>query len=412
MNKKTFCILPWVHVYTAPTGEALPCCVADPAYLIGNSNSMSIEELVNAPAMKKLRIDMLKGVENPLCSRCYHHERLTGSSPRDNAKATLESYFDNSKINYDDKVSELIANTDADGTLHDFKMYYFDIRFNNICNFKCRTCNADFSSQWEHEDIKENIIQDRRISKNNSNALIDDIKKHVPYFGHVYFAGGEPLITEEHYLILEEMIRQKKTDITIRYSTNISNLKFKNKDLMSLWKHFDNIDIYASIDHYGKKAEYIRHGTDWSVVENNFKVLKAAPNINLQINTVVSVFNILSLNEFYEYLYKTNLYTPTDNTNTIFPMITPPEFSGLILPREYKEQAIEEISKLAGTMHVRNYPESAIKGVIELLRWIYSENTWDQYKETFKLEVNRIDRIRGEDFEKTFPELAGLLDYE
>ena len=77
-----------------------------------------------------------------------------------------------------------------------------------------------------------------------------------------------------------------------------------------------------------------------------------------------------------------------------------------------EKQAIEEISKLAGTMHVRNYPESAIKGVIELLRWIYSENTWDQYKETFKLEVNRIDRIRGEDFEKTFPELAGLLDYE
>ena len=400
--------MPWVHVYTAPTGEALPCCVADPAYPIGNSNSTSIGELINSPAMKQLRIDMLDGIENPLCSRCYHHERLTGSSPRDNAKKTLASYFED----YDHTVSELLSNTGPDGTLHDFKMYYFDIRFNNICNFKCRTCNADFSSQWEQEDIKENIIQDRRISKNNSSSLIDDIIKHVPYFGHVYFAGGEPLITEEHYIILEEMIRQKKTNISVRYNTNISNLKFKDKDLLSLWSHFDNIDVYASIDHYGKKAEYIRHGTDWSVVENNFKILKTTPNVSMQINTVVSVFNILSLNEFYEYLYNNDLYNSSSKINTLFPLITPPEFSGLILPKKYKEQAIENIVKLAGKMHVRGYRESARKNVISLLSWIYSENTWDQYKETFKLEVNRIDRLRGEDFEKTFPELAGLLDYE
>ena len=412
MNNKTFCILPWVHVYTAPTGDALPCCVADPAYSIGNSNNQSIEQLVNSTAMKQLRVDMLNDVENPLCARCYHHERITGSSPRHSAEKLMHDYFKESGISYDERVTELIGNTSIDGTLNDFKMYYFDIRFNNICNFKCRTCNADFSSQWEQEDIKENIIQDRRISKNNSKSLVEEILHHVPYFGHVYFAGGEPLITEEHYIILEEMIRQKKTDISIRYSTNISNLKFKDKELLSLWRHFDKVNVFASIDHYGKKAEYIRHGTDWSVVENNFKILKSEPNIQMQINTVVSVFNLLSLNEFYDYLYTNDLYRPTDAGNTLFPLITPPEFSGLILPKKYKERAISNIIDLVGKMHVRGYNETARRSVTSLLSWIYSENTWDQYNETFKLEVNRIDRLRGEDFEKTFPELAGLLDYE
>jgi MoaA/NifB/PqqE/SkfB family radical SAM enzyme len=412
MNKKTFCILPWVHVYTAPTGEALPCCVADPAYNIGNSNNMSIEQLVNSTAMKQLRLDMLNGTENPLCARCYHHERLTGASPRNSSEKIMELYFEGKGLDYQTKIDELINNTQPDGTLTDFKMYYFDIRFNNICNFKCRTCNADFSSQWEQEDIKENIIQDRRISKNNSNGLIQDILKHVPYFGHVYFAGGEPLITEEHYIVLEEMIRQNKTDVTIRYNTNISNLKFKNKDLLSLWKNFEKVEISASIDHYGKRAEYIRHGTKWEEIENNFKLLKSTPNLQLQINTVVSVFNILTLNEFYEYLHDNGLYGTTDQTYSLFPMITPPELSGLILPREYKEKAIDNIVKLIGKMHSIGYSNLAKSNLIALLKWIYSENTWDQYKETFKLEVNRIDRLRGEDFEKTFPELAGLLDYE
>jgi MoaA/NifB/PqqE/SkfB family radical SAM enzyme len=412
MNNKTFCILPWVHVYAAPTGSALPCCVADPTYTIGNSNNMSIDQLVNSVPMKQLRLDMLAGKENPLCNRCYHHERLTGASPRNNSERLMQEYFEKTGIDYRSKVDELIHNTQPDGTLTDFKMYYFDIRFNNICNFKCRTCNADFSSQWEQEDIKENVIQDRRISKNNSSGLIQDVLKHVPYFGHVYFAGGEPLITEEHYIVLEEMIRQNKTDVTLRYNTNISNLKFKNKDLLSLWKNFDKVEISASIDHYGKRAEYIRHGTKWKEIENNFKLLKATPNLQLQINTVVSVFNILTLHEFYEYLHDNGLYGTTDQTYSVFPLITPQEFSGLILPREYKEKAIDNIVKLIGKMHSIGYSELAKSNLIALLKWIYSENTWDQYKETFKLEVNRIDRIRGEDFEKTFPELAGLLDYE
>lgn len=403
--------MPWVHVYAAPTGDALPCCVADPAYNIGNSNNMTIEQLINSPKMKQLRNDMLNGIENPSCARCYHHERLTRSSPRQNSERLMKTYFKNSNISYDDKVDELINNTSIDGTLSDFKMYYFDIRFNNICNFKCRTCNADFSSQWEQEDIKENIIQDRRISKNNSISLIDEVLTHVPYFGHVYFAGGEPLITEEHYIVLEEMIRQKKTDVTLRYNTNISNLKFKNKDLLSLWKHFDTVDVFASIDHYGKRAEYIRHGTEWSVIENNFKTLRATPNVCMHMNTVVSIFNILSLNEFYEYLYQQGMYN-SDQVYSLFPLITPPEFSGLILPKEYKERAIDSIIKLVGKMHTRGFSMQAKLAITRLLNWINSEHNWDQYKDTFKLEVNRIDRIRGEDFEKTFPELAGLLDYE
>ena len=40
------------------------------------------------------------------------------------------------------------------GRIIKFRMRYFDIRFSNICNFKCRTCGSAFSSQWEARRLK------------------------------------------------------------------------------------------------------------------------------------------------------------------------------------------------------------------------------------------------------------------
>jgi organic radical activating enzyme len=136
---------------------------------------------------------------------------------------------------------ECMENTNDDGSLKEFKMRYFDIRFSNICNFKCRTCGGGFSSQWEQEDLKSKVTYARVFPKNDNPDFLQDIVEQVPNLKTAYFAGGEPLITEEHYILLEEMIRTKKSDhIQLRYNTNMSNLKFKNKDLLALWKHFKN----------------------------------------------------------------------------------------------------------------------------------------------------------------------------
>ena len=40
-----------------------------------------------------------------------------------------------------------------------------------------------------------------------------------------------------------------------------------------MWSHFTKkIEVYASLDHYGSRAEYMRKGTDWKQIEENFKV--------------------------------------------------------------------------------------------------------------------------------------------
>lgn len=400
-KSKTFCMSPWIHIYSSPSGEAAPCCIAESCAHggVGDTRTQSLMEVVNSPKMNKLRNDMLNNVKNSECTKCYQHEDQGLLSSRNMLNTRFRPYYE-----------EVIENTNVDGSLSDFKMRYFDIRFNNICNFKCRTCGSGFSTQWEQEDLKHNPMIAKIVPKNDNPDFLKEIFNQIDFMETAYFAGGEPLITEEHYILLEEMIRRGRTNIELRYNTNLSNLKFKNKDLLSLWKHFDKgVDIYASIDHYGERAEYIRHGTDWGVVESNFLQAQKTPYLRVHMNTVLSVFNVLTIHEFYEYLINKNLYTPNSNVYTLYKMSTPEFLTCHILPTKYKNTAINNIEKLIEFFKKSKFKAHQVKQLIDGIPWINSANTWEQHKEEFRREVKRLDTIRGENFSKTFPELAPLL---
>ena len=402
-DSKTFCMAPWVHLYSSPSGEAAPCCIAESCGHggIGNTRTQSLMEVVNSESMNNLRKDMLIGTPNSECKKCYDHEKQGVLSSRNMLNKEFMEFYD-----------DCIENTNTDGSLKQFKMHYFDVRFNNICNFKCRTCGGGFSSQWEQEDLKNNVSYARIFPKNDNPNFLQEIVDQVPNFKTAYFAGGEPLITEEHYILLEEMIRTKKSEtVRLRYNTNMSNLKFKNKDILSLWKHFKNkIDIYASIDHYGERAEYIRHGTDWVTVEENLIAAKKTPYINLQMNTVLSVFNFLTIGDFYRYLIDKNLYTPHSYIYTLYNMSTPEHYTCHILPPDLKLKGKESLEEAVNYMKSNKFKPHQIQQLQDALVWAMLYDTWDKHKYAFRSEINRVDKIRGEDFRKTFPELSLLLD--
>jgi hypothetical protein len=59
-----------------------------------------------------------------------------------------------------------------------------------------------------------------------------------------------------------------------------------------------------------------------------------------------------------------------------------------------------------------NFSKWKIALLQNALIWTTAYDMWDEQKVEFKNEINRIDNLRNEDFRKTFPELAGLLDTE
>jgi hypothetical protein len=46
----------------------------------------------------------------------------------------------------------------------------------------------------------------------------------------------------------------------------------------------------------------------------------------------------------------------------------------------------------------------------EAAEFTNAEDYWPTYKDKLKIDIYKIDKIRGQDFEKTFPEIASLLD--
>ena len=408
-KSKTFCVLPWIHLHTTPTGQAAPCCISTSCsdnIGVGNSNRDSLEDLVNSPKMKKLRVDMINGVKNEECLNCYKHEESGGGmSARTDFNNTWKTL---------PKIMDIISATGKDGEVKEFQMKYFDIRFSNICNFKCRTCGSAFSSQWEQEDIKSKEktgipFWAEIVPKGNRKAFIDEIVAQVTNFEIAYFAGGEPLIAEEHYVLLDHMIKTGNTDIELRYNSNISNFKYKKKDVFHMWKQFSKpIRIYASIDHIGDRAEYIRSGTEWDVIEKNFKRIREEKNIQVEVNTVYSIFNAITISHFYKFMIDNHYYTPESGIWTLYCMNAPEHLSVHVLPEDYKAQADQQLDLTISYMSDLGFRENQIDQIKQAKSWLNSKHTWAEQSQMFKEELCRLDALREEDFEQTFPELQHL----
>lgn len=396
-ESKTFCMFPWIHFMVTPPGDVFPCCVGvSETPMTKITPDSTFETIINSNNFKKLRKDMLSETKNSTCTHCYNTEKYTAGSWRSFGNANFNSHID-----------EVLTNTKEDGTIENFKMRYYDIRFNNICNFKCRMCGPDYSTLWVQEENNRlkpyHQIPVYNLSK--TTKLLSEFLSHVDDVEFVYFAGGEPLITEEHYIILEELIRKNKTNVKVRYNTNCSVLSFKDKNIFDLWKRFDHIDVSGSIDHIGERAEYIRTGTDWGVIESNLHKLNRTDNITLSVNTVLSLYNYTTLPLLYEYLIDLGVINDRAS-NTLICTTTPDYFSATALPKILKEQCLTNNLKLVEKMTTLN----AGYLIEPAITFTQSSDDWDAQKENFLKETLLRDGLRNDSFEKTFPELRMMLD--
>ena len=178
-----------------------------------------------------------------------------------------------------------------------------------------------------------------------------------------------------------------------------------------MWDKFKNpVFVSASIDHYGARAEYIRHGTIWEAVEDNYKHAMKHGNIKLSINTVYSVFNALTINHFYQYLIDHGMYNSRCAVNTLNCTANPAEFACHVLPKEYKDKARRALEHTKKLFIHANFSENKIQVIDQAMMWLDKDANQETDLRLFRQEVNRIDKIRNENFNKVFPELQGLLD--
>ncbi len=285
MNNNHFCVLPWIHLHVSQNGRVSPCCNNN-RYL-GNVQEQSINDIWKGEKFEMLRAQFATNIPDKRCAHCYNIE-----------KSGKESLRQISNQKYKKDIIRVKKNNP--------QPIYLDIRFSNICNFKCKTCWHGNSSAWFEEGSKRNASEERIIKAFTTD--FDELFDYLDDVEEIYFAGGEPLIMEEHYQILEELEKRKLFNIQLRYNTNFSNLNFKDKDILEIWKNFNNIHVSASIDASFQLGEEIREGFNWKqFIKNRKQLLEDAPEIYFEITPTISSLNINQLPELHQFLVNEEL---------------------------------------------------------------------------------------------------------
>lgn len=460
---KTFCILPWIHLSTRPDGSMRVCCTAnasgvgptndkklggaqvgvikDETGLPSNLNIMDFQTAWNSTYMKNVRKQMLAGEQPPSCLKCYKEE-----AAGHNSKRMWETEYWSQRVSIDN----LLANTKEDGSVPP-ELTYIDLRFGTKCQLGCVMCSPHDSSGWikdwqkifptiENPHVRKIWDWENKGSNNGSSynwhknnpEFWKQFYEQIPHMQQVYFAGGEPLIIDEHYEILEEIIRQgRAADIEIRYNSN--GVEWRD-DLFELWSHFKLVRFHYSVDSIGPMNEYIRYPSKWERTQEVFRILdeQTTDNVEVTIACAVQALNIYYIPDFLKWklqqnFKKVNMW-PLGAGGINYHFVYWPAFLNVkVLPQWFKdecERKYEEFipwfeenwelclaEKDRGTVSkekwlANGYGIKRLRGMISFMK---SED-WSNRLPEMKEYLEKIDAHRGISFYQIFPEMKEIFD--
>jgi hypothetical protein len=362
-----YCPLPFKHAFVASDG--ISACCQTP------QQPVDLGQWVDSKYLKDFQEKILSGQPPKECQACVRQEKITGKSLRTDS---LQDY-DHQRF------------TDSD-------IDFIDYRANNICNFKCRSCEPRFSHGIANETKKHVILQkfhaviDQKIvSVTDTN--VEWIRQNLPQIKRLMLTGGEPTIIPEIRFMIERIVYDK-LDVCVMITTNGS---FENDFWCELTRLHDNVHWTVSLDAVGSAAEIIRHGTEWSQVERNVRWL-ATNAASMNVNTVISSLNILHLKPLLQFVKEIQ-------TESVFPrgrhgknglrhqstvILLPDLLAASNLPPELNQLAISHVSECL-TMDLDPEQKQMLQGLLtQLGKNKFDPSAWN-HNEIFN---NELDRIR------------------
>jgi hypothetical protein len=402
----TFCILPWVHLSTRPDGSMRVCCTANASSVgptndkehggqvgilkteDGKPNNLNISDFLsswNSSYMKNVRKMMLNGEKPPSCLKCYKEE-----AAGHNSKRMWETAYWKQRVD----LEQLLANTETDGTVPP-QLTYIDLRFGTKCQLACVMCSPHDSSGWlkdwksMYPKVGNTILKDTmqwndkgsvngssyNWHKNNP-TFWKQFYEQIPNMQQIYFAGGESLIIDEHYEILEECIRQNRAkDLEIRYNSN--GVEWR-EDLFDLWKEFKLVRFHYSVDDIFNRNEYIRYPSQWKRTEEVFRILdnETSDNVEITIACAVQALNIYYIPDFIKWKIaqdykKINMWPFGAGGINYHFVYHPPHLNVKVLPMWFKDlvrKKYEDFYPWWEKNWTKSIPESH-KGTVDYDTW-------------------------------------------
>lgn len=373
MNKDTFCSLPFTEIFLGPDNAVKPCCSNNSA--LGLLSNNTIQEILQNKKSLSLRQSILNNEWHPSCIQCQRQESQGVRSEREN---NLERFIQQYGPNIDNKF---------------FKLTRLDLRWSNVCNLSCTYCYEYFSSKWANiKGIKINTIKDE-----NEQSLFLLIEQQKNSVENILMLGGEPLLQKQNIKLIELLSRKNfyiLTNLSVPFETNNVAKKLLKEDFLQIGVSFETIK---------NRYEYVRHGADWKIFNENLDYIKKIRNnIKIDSHSLYSIYSAFNLVEFYEYIEEKNIFN-----NVLWNFL---ESSGenihasvFKLTNDLKEKAVMEIenvtknfSGLPGVDDLTSIKENLIKS--------FNSDMLPKNQE-FIQEAETVDRLLNKEKGKKFSDL-------
>lgn len=267
-----------------------------------------------------------------------------------------------------------------------------DLLFDRNCNLACRTCGPGSSTLWE-KHLKENNLPVFSVQPSNNAGRVKQIlqRLNLENLGMVQFCGGETLLGNSYWHTaqwLADNVPNPKQNLELGFQTN------GTQPIDPRW--FDVIDkfklvkLMISIDGVGDRFDYLRWPAEWSQVVDNIMALRETlpSNVMFFVQECTSNLNLLYYREVKDWVEKKfNANREGD-------------------PVDYNTQ-----------LAIHNYldPRNITQEYVDAIRLTTMSNiippNWQENPKKiqfFLQETEKFDKIRNQDWKKTFPEVAEL----
>jgi len=371
-----FCAAPWRGLHINPRGDVKTCCAGNPN-MLGNLNSLRIEQILNSDLMAEIRQELSQGRAHEYCSNCVKAERFGAESER--------AWHNNVNSNFDYATA---------GDQYHYPVIV-DVRWNTTCNLSCNYCGDFCSSKWAA--IKG--IPVKSGARPYYDQVCDFIEQHQDAIHEVALVGGEPLMLPENSRLLDVISK----DAIVTLITNLS-VDLENNKIFQKLATRNKVGWSMSFDNVGNQLEYVRHGAAWDKIKHNFALIKDLMTTQGQWGGIHAVYNmynatrICELREFAEETGTSVLWQNLFQPEYLDPFLHGPKVAALAAAEIEKFYAMD-----IATPAEKQFFDQALD------RYRAVTSTTDDITEQFKNHIQEIETKYHPDslgkFAKLWPEL-------
>ena len=422
-SSESFCPMLWNHVVISPNNHKHFCCISNHS----DRANMPLKEYWDGEEINVARKQMLNNKKPYQCKVCWMREEAGVTSHRHHNTSMFINDFEkleNGKEHF--KVLYENINSTINNEKMKYQPQYYDIKFGNLCNLKCRMCDPHSSSQINkeakdntdlyHQELYPHKPQDDSKFlwfKDKDNDFWQEFNDYTDNVYKFKFTGGEPLLINEVIQFLKKLVKENKAkDIMLHLITNAT--KINEELLVDTLLKFRTLKINVSVDGVYDHYEYIRYPGKWKKLDYNMRLLRkydvihnADKKINdhskvqVSISPVLQMYNLFNMIDIYKYAEL--IGSVILDTNFVE---TPANLAPRNLTSEMKSIVIDYYSK-----HILElkHPEH----IEQINRFMtYLSNTGmnnETALKRFATYTKTIDKIRNQSFKKSCPKEYDLL---